>query len=94
MAHATRYEFIEFSPLAALVLRHAPERYHPEPEIFAERMANNDNWVETTRVYTYRDGGQRIKTLVHDSNTAAATELCGAGAAPALDDTTASARGW
>lgn len=95
MAHAVRYEYNEFSPLAALVLRHAPAHYHPEPEIFAERMANHDNWVQTEKVHTYRVDGFRLKTLVHDSNAQAAAALCGPGASLAPDNAvTESARGW
>lgn len=95
MAHALRYEYNEFSPLAALVLRHAPRHYHPEPEIFAERMAQHDNWVPTEKIHTYRVDGYRLKTLVHDSNAQAAATLCGPGATLAPDNAvTESARGW
>lgn len=95
MVHATRYEYIEFSPLAALVLKHAPHWYHPEPEIFAERMGRHDNWVEPEKIYTYQVGGMRIKTLVHASNAGANAALCGPGARLAAGNAvTDSARGW
>ena len=95
MWHATRYDYIEFSPLAALVLKHAPAWYHPEPEIFVERMAHNDNWVEPEKIYTYRVDGVRLKTLVHASNAGADAALCGPGARLAGGNAvTDSARGW
>ncbi|NNG22946.1 hypothetical protein [Telluria aromaticivorans] len=95
MVHATRYEYIEFSPLAALVLKHAPAWYHPEPEIFVERMGHNDNWVEPEKIYTYQVDGVRIKTLVHASNAGLDAALCRAGARLAPGNAvTVSARGW
>ncbi len=95
MAHAVRYEYNEFSPLARLMLRHAPQLYYPEPEIFAERMAHHDNWVEPDRVHSFYLDGQRFRTLVNDADPKAAASLCGLGATLAPDNAfTRSARGW
>ncbi|MCC2958641.1 hypothetical protein LK542_23805 [Massilia sp. IC2-477] len=95
MAHAVRYEYNEFSPLATLVLRHLPRHYYPEPEIFAERMAHHDNWVEPDRVHSFHVDGWRFRTLVNDGDPHAATSLCGPGAQLAPDNAfTRSSRGW
>lgn len=95
MGSALRHDYVSFAPLPAWILRHAPALYHPEPEIFAERMAGNDNWVEPEKIYTYRVDGYRVKTLVHAGNAGAAAALCGPGATLAAANTvTASARGW
>lgn len=77
MWHALGYEFKEFSPLARLVLAHAPGWYHPEPEIFAERMAHNDDWIQTDKVYAYRPDGGPAKILFHPSNPTLDLTLCG-----------------
>ena len=77
MWHALGYEFKEFSPLAQQVLARAPGWYHPEPEIFAERMAHNDNWIQTDKVYVYHPGGQPSKILFHPSNPQLDLALCG-----------------
>lgn len=95
MAGALRHDYVGFAPLPAWILRHAPQLYHPEPEIFAERAAGNDNWVEPENIYTYRVDGHRVKTLVHAANDKAAAALCGPGATlAAANAVTGSARGW
>jgi hypothetical protein len=95
MAHAFSYEFNEFSPLARQVLARAPGWYHPEPEIFAERMAHNDNYIETDKVYVYHPDGQPAKILFHPSNPKLDTMLCGPDAVLAAGNRiTGSAYGW
>jgi hypothetical protein len=95
MTHALSYEFKEFSPLARQVLAHAPGWYHPEPEIFAERSADNDNYIKRSEVYRYRTPAGVAKVLFHPSNPRLDELLCGKDAVLAPDNhSTASAYGW
>lgn len=95
MVHASRYDYVHFSPLANNVLAHAPRWYHPEPEIFAERMANNDDYIHQDKVYVYRPPGLPAKTLFHPSNPQLDEMLCGKDRVLAPDNRfTASAYGW
>ena len=95
MAGSLRHNYVSFGPLPFRIMKYAPQLYHPEPEIFAERMAGNDNWVQPQQVYTYRAEGYRVKTLVHLENDKAAATLCGPNGLLAPDnDVTLSARGW
>jgi len=95
MFHAQRYDYVHFSPAAVRVLRYAPDRYHPEPEIFAERAGNHDNYIQPDKIYTLRQDGAVLKTLVHASNSRVDEELCGKGARLSPDQPQVeSARGW
>ena len=95
MAHALSYEFNEFSPLARQVLVRMPDWYHPEPEIFAERMAHNDNYIERDKIYSYRPEGGPAKTLFHPANPRLDELLCGKGAVLSPHNRwTDSAYGW
>jgi hypothetical protein len=95
MTHALSYEFKEFSPLARQVLARAPGWYHPEPEIFAERAGDNDNYIKRSEIYRYRTAGGAAKTLFHPSNPRLDELLCGKDALLAPDNRiTDSAYGW
>lgn len=95
MLHASSYSYVEFSPLARFVLAHAPNRYHPEPEIFAERMAHNDDYIQPYKVYVYRPTGLPDKALFNDANGLAGEQLCGPGRHLAPGNrVVASAYGW
>lgn len=95
MVHAGSYSYVEFSPLARFVLAHAPNRYHPEPEIFAERMAGNDDYIQPDKVYVYRPAGLPPKALFNADNPRAGEQLCGPGRTLAPDNRiVASAQGW
>lgn len=95
MDHAASYQYTTFSPLARLVLAHAPGLYHPEPEIFGERSAHHDNYIRPDQVYTWRVDGQPVKTLVNVANPGLDAAVCGAGATLAPDNHfTDSTRGW
>lgn len=94
MAHAASYPYVRFSPLARLVVAHAPHWYHPEPEIFAERAGNNDDYIQPDHIYAFGEGAAR-KTLFNVGGADVETQLCGPGAALAPDNrVTASAHGW
>lgn len=94
MQHATMYSYVEMSPLARLVLRHAPQWYHPEPEIFAERMGHNDNYIRANQAYSF-DTGTLRKSLYYPAEPASGAQLCGSGGIPAPDNRqTDSAYGW
>lgn len=93
MLHASRYSYVEPSPLARAVMARLPRWYHPEPEIFAERMGNNDDYIHREQVYTYQVGGLR-KSLFFPGPAADAL-LCGSGAALAPGaPSSAAAYGW
>ncbi len=75
-AHAFSYPYVKFSPLARLALTHANRWYHPEPEIFAERMANNDDYIWPDKVYVSE---KWHKALVNPAGGHVDELLCGAG---------------
>lgn len=92
---ARSYTYIEFSPLANYVLRNAPQLYHPEPEIFAERLGHHDSWYWPDQVYEYSAGGQPLKTLYHEEFADIDARLCGPGnRLSASNRVTESYRGW
>jgi hypothetical protein len=94
MAHAASYPYVRFSPLASLVLAWAPQWYHPEPEIYAERAGVNDDYIQPGRIYAFGAGAAR-KTLYHAATPGAEGLLCGAGAVLAPGNhITESAHGW
>ena len=95
MAHAASYEYVSFSPVVQLLLKAAPQLYHPEPEIFIERMGHNDNYLWPDQIYTYRVDGATVKTVVNRANARVDELLCGRGASvdPGMP-TTYSTRGW
>ena len=95
MLNAGSYSYVEFSPLARFVLAHAPDHYHPEPEIFAERMAHNDDYIQPDKVYVYRPVGLPPKALFNAANKNAGAQLCGAGRTLASGNRIVeSAHGW
>lgn len=94
MEHAVTYHYTAFSPLARTVLQFAPQLYHPEPEIFAERAGHHDDYIRPDLVYSYREGGV-AKTLVNDANPRAEEALCGREMVLAPDlPVTRTSRGW
>jgi hypothetical protein len=95
MVSALSYSYVEFSPLARLLLKHAPTLYHPEPEIFAERMAHNDDYIQPEHVYVYKVDGQQVKTLFNSAQPGIEARLCGTGGVLAPDNRFAdSQRNW
>jgi hypothetical protein len=95
MASALSYSYVEFSPIARTLLERAPNLYHPEPEIFAERNGRNDDYIQPDRVYVYKVDGRPVKTLVNVANQRADLLLCGTGGTLATDNRyVESARGW
>jgi hypothetical protein len=95
MANALSYSYVEFSPLARTLLQRAPNLYHPEPEIFAERNGRNDDYIQPDRVYVYKVDGHPVKTLVNAANPRADLLLCGSGGRLAPDNRyVESAHGW
>lgn len=95
MAHAASYSYIQFSPLAELALRHAPAHYHPEPEIFAERSAGNDDYLNPDQVYVYPRAGTPVKRLYLAAQPGIDARLCGPGMMPGPDNRLRdTVRGW
>lgn len=95
MAHAFSYSYVEFSPLARLALRLAPSHYHPEPEIFVERLQHHDNYIDSKYIYTRAVDGQIVTTLYNRLEPGIDERLCGEGRVPAADnDTVDSTLDW
>jgi hypothetical protein len=95
MVSATRYNHLQFSPLAAWMLRNAPAWYNPEPETFAERATYTDGpFVDPHKVYAYRSGGVAVKTMIHRDNRDADAMVCGAGKTIANIGRTTAGSGW
>ncbi|RFP11914.1 MULTISPECIES: hypothetical protein [unclassified Duganella] len=81
MVHAITYSYVKFSPLARLALALAPAHYHPEPEIFAERSGQNDDYINPADIYVYPREGQPIKWLYNQAQPGIEAHLCGPGMA-------------
>lgn len=79
MAHAKKYEYTAFSPLARWVLAHAPALYDPDPEIFAERSLGREGALDPQAVVAYPARGQPQKVLFHAGSDALNRLLCPAG---------------
>jgi len=95
MAHAASYSYVSFSPVVDSLLGAAPQLYHPEPEIFAERAGGNDDYIWPDKIYTYERDGVLIKALINDANPRAEETLCGRDNVFAPDQQiTQTARGW
>lgn len=95
MAHALSYPITGFSPLAELVLRHAPGLYHPEPEIFAERLAGAEIYLDTAHIYAYPREGEPVKRMYNRAQPGIEALLCGPGMELAPGgDITDSHRNW
>ena len=95
MLSARSYDYIEFSPLAQSVMRHAPRLYHPEPEIFAERLGHHDNYIWPNQIYLHSRAGVAVQTLFHGAEPGVEQRLCGAeGALAPENDIIYTARHW
>lgn len=94
VVHGKKYQHTEFSPLARWVLRHAPQYYNPEPEIFSDRVTHQEAAFSPDNVVRYERDGVR-KTLYHAGSEHAVTALCGHRGLPTAASTvTASPGGW
>jgi hypothetical protein len=94
MLHAGAYAYTEFSPLARFALARIPQWYHPEPEIFAERLGGNDDYIDPDLVYVYQAPGGPRKTLAN-AGVLRDELLCGPGRVLAAGNrVTESTRGW
>jgi len=95
MVSARSYSYVEFSPAARLMMRVAPQLYHPEPEIFVERLGHHDNYYSPSEVYVRSVGGVPVTTLYNTQHPGIAEKVCGKGGAIAADnDHSDSYRGW
>jgi hypothetical protein len=95
MLSARSYGYVEFSPLANWVMQRAPQLYHPEPEIFAERLGHNDDYINPAHIYRRSVDGNIVTTLYNAQHPGIEEQLCGSGGMLAPDNRiTASARGW
>lgn len=80
MVSMSRYNYLEFSPIAKFVLNYAPSFYNPESEIFVERLSNNESVIpESNKLYIYSNINNKnpTKTLYNNSNYYADNEVCG-----------------
>lgn len=71
---AQQYGYLELSPLARVVLAHAPGLYNPDPEIFNERVTHDDHGIGSAGLTVY--GG---KTMYAPADPNADFRLCGRG---------------
>lgn len=89
------FRYVEFSPWAEGVMIHAPSLYNPEPELFAERIRQRDEYFHEDEIYTFSKAGTVYKTMYHSTNVKAAVQLCGEHATLAKDNNiVATVRGW
>lgn len=78
--HSLSYRYVEFSPVAKFVMRHAPGWVNPEPEIFVERSLHQDGAIiSSDRVVSFEENGVVHKTLFHAANVGIDQQLCGDG---------------
>jgi hypothetical protein len=95
MAHALRYYYMTFSPLAQRVLAFQPGWYNPDPEIFFERADQAESFPMPEKTYAYKIDGQVVKTLYNVQNPRANEQLCGPGRVLSPDNRYADADfGW
>lgn len=95
MLSARSYGYIEFSPPAKWVMQHAPGLYHPEPEIFAERLGRHDNYIYPDQIHMRSSGGVPVQTLFNGIHPGIEQRLCGVDGQLAADsDITYTARHW
>lgn len=95
MLSAASYVYVELSPLATWVMKHAPRLYHPEPEIFVERLGRHDNYIDNDKIYVRAADGAAVQTLYNSNQPGAERRLCGRDGTLAADnDVAASARYW
>ncbi|MCC6073454.1 hypothetical protein ACFSQU_00495 [Massilia sp. GCM10020059] len=95
MLSARSYDYIEFSPPAKWVMQHAPRMYHPEPEIFAERLGRHDNYIYPDQIHLRTSAGAPVQTLYHGVHPGVEQRLCGVDGQLAPDnDITYTARHW
>jgi hypothetical protein len=85
IVHVRKYNPAEFSPLAKWVMKHAPNAYNPDPEIFHERSVHQESWLDAQQVDTYAVDGVVVKRMVNQDNLNAGTALCGQGRALSPD---------
>jgi hypothetical protein len=92
---ALTYSYVQLSPLARIALRVAPGLYHPEPEIFAERTAQNDDYINPANIYHWPRDGQPVKWLYNTAQPGIEQKLCGAGRTLSTQNRfTDTYRGW
>lgn len=94
MWHAKGYDYTEFSPAAAWLLRTAPALYNPDPEIFHDRALGIDGAMPETTVIAWPDAQRPSKILYHERHPGAAAILCGPGASLDESDVVRMNRGW
>lgn len=92
---AFSYNEIEHSPLARVLLRHAPHLYNPVPEIFAERTQHQDGTdLASERYFIFEGAGGSKKVLFHAQSSASDRHLCGALALDPGINMTSAGDGW
>ena len=95
MFSASSYEYVEFSPQARWVMARATRLYHPEPEIFAERLGGHDNYIYPDQVHIRVRDGAVAQTLFNAAHPGIEQRLCGVDGQLAPDTAfTFSARHW
>lgn len=93
MFNAKGYRWLEFSPVAHWLLRHAPAIYNPDPEIFFERLTMGETIPDTTAVYSYIADGRVTKTM-YNTGGGGVQHLCGPGSLLVTPSVNAGYGGW
>lgn len=95
MISARSYGYVEFSPAAKWVMAHATRLYHPEPEIFAERLGHHDNYIYPDQIHVRTNATGVAQTLYNAVHPGVEQRLCGVDGQLAADTTfTFTARHW
>lgn len=94
LKHSERYTHTSFSPTARWFLHHAPQFYHPEPEIFVDRLSQAEPMLDYDAVYSVQFG-PTPKTLYYAGSAKSLAKLCPGGGRPSAASTAkASYDGW
>lgn len=92
--YARSYRHETMSPAATFMLERFPALYEPEPEIFFERLTQQDGSMRPDRVIAYPDLEHPKKILFNTESTAAHALLCGPGGRVAPGDARIHPLGW
>ena len=92
--YARNYNYDAMSPAAMFMLERFPALYEPEPEIFFERLTQEDGAMRPDRVVAYPDLRDPKKILFNTDSATAHTLLCGPGNRVAPDDVRIHPLGW
>ena len=77
MLNAASYSTGYFSPAGEWLLRNAPGWYHPDPEVFTERVQHRETGMDPDKTVVFEVDGKPVKTLINAKGKGI-QQLCGA----------------